>query len=328
MSMIWPKTELRIATKERKAVEDKIKPLFSDLLKSLNLDSNLSKYLKTVYIPLAAWIMDRAQYKNHPLVVGINGAQGSGKSTLARILEKIFIYGFEVNVANFSIDDIYKTRKEREWLARNVHPLLITRGVPGTHDVELGLKLLSELRRSGPKDTISIPRFNKAIDDRYPESQWPHFRGPAHLILFEGWCVGAKAQNLSELEHPINDLEIQEDLPGKWRRYVNEQLANVYAKLFAQIDLLIMIKVPGMDSIFEWRRLQEEKLAKNLTKSCPVGKLEGKSRIMDSNQLQRFIMHYERLTRYMLKEMPNRANVILSLDRQHQICNIELNPIP
>lgn len=44
-------------------------------------------------------------------------------------------------------------------------PLLITRGVPGTHDVELGISLLTDLKKH-LQQNIMIPRFDSSIDDR------------------------------------------------------------------------------------------------------------------------------------------------------------------
>ena len=80
----------------------------------------------------------------HPLVLGICGAQGSGKSTLAEALaERLERDGLACAV--LSLDDLYLTRAERERLARGVHPLLATRGPPGTHDTSLGIAVLDAL---------------------------------------------------------------------------------------------------------------------------------------------------------------------------------------
>src|SRR6185437_8649015 len=77
-----------------------------------------------------------------PLVLGLCGAQGSGKSILARSLADRFASRGR-RVAVLSLDDLYLTKAERSRLAQEVHPLLGTRGVPGTHDVALGLQILN-----------------------------------------------------------------------------------------------------------------------------------------------------------------------------------------
>jgi D-glycerate 3-kinase len=212
-----------------------------------------------------------------------------------------------------SIDDIYLKRSEREKLAREIHSLLITRGVPGTHDVRLGEQILDKLCNARPKDTTRIPRFNKAIDDQYPESEWDKFTGRPDVILFDGWFMGAVEQPEPELKKPVNELEKDEDPDAVWRSYVNEQLKTVYKPLFEQLDLLVMLKVPSFDKIYEWRALQEDKLRIR-------NQGQKKLRIMNADELKRFIAHYERLTRHILNEMPDRADMLFRVNDDHRIC--------
>jgi len=282
---------------------------------------DLHTLLKSVHVPLAAWLESARQRRGRPLVVGINGAQGAGKSTLCRLLRFILQREFGLRVAGFSIDDLYLTRAEREDLARTVHPLLATRGVPGTHDVALGLETIRALREARQGEGVAVPAFDKARDDRRPEAEWPLFEGPAEMILFEGWCVGARPQAEEELAEPVNDLERDEDADGTWRRFVNRQLAGAYAGLFAEVDLLIMLQVPGMDSVFEWRGRQERQLAEEIRISTTD---KTGLRLMDEPALRRFIMHYERLTRHMLTEMPRRADVVLMLNERHGIDGVRI----
>jgi D-glycerate 3-kinase len=250
-------------------------------------------------------------------VLGISGGQGSGKSTLTALLRVILERGLGLRVAALSIDDIYLTRAERERLAGAVHPLLITRGVPGTHDVSLGVRVIGALRRAGPGDTVPIPSFDKAADDRRPESEWPRHLGPADVIMVEGWCLGASPEEDAALRQPINQLEATEDAGGRWRRYVNDRLRGEYRDLWAQLDAIVMLEVPGMDQVFEWRGLQERKLAQaHASSGAP------ETRIMDEAGVRRFVMHYERTTRHMLVELPGRAEVVLHLNRAHQVDRI------
>ncbi|TAN47966.1 MAG: hypothetical protein EPN21_16065 [Methylococcaceae bacterium] len=291
-------------------------PLFADKLQELRIDAELpASALERVYLPLAAWLVQRKTRQT--LVVGINGGQGSGKSTLCALLQLILRQGFGLSVAGLSLDDFYKTRAERRQLADGVHPLLLTRGVPGTHDVALALSVLAALKSAQPGDSVAIPVFDKAQDDRCPPEQWRRFHGPADIVIFEGWCVAARPESAAALSRPINTLETEEDPDGRWRRYVNAQLQGEYARLFEQLDVLLMLKVPSMEHVFQWRSLQEEKLAASL-RDTP----QHATRLMDAAAIRRFIMHYERITRHMLEEMPERADVTLFVDEAHQIGRI------
>ena len=297
-------------------IADRTSASFLAATKQMMLDNNLDQALIDVYIPLAACLAKQADDYRATRIIGVNGAQGSGKSTLCKLLQIVLEEGFAKRVTTFSIDDIYLTHAERETLSEKSHPLLKTRGVPGTHDVELGLQLLTDLRGIEAGQSINIPVFDKSIDDRCPEKDFRQVTGPIDLVLFEGWCVGAKPQRDPALALPVNSLERLEDPDQVWRRYVNEQLENDYKWFFREIDFLIMLKIPGISSVMEWRSKQERKLAK----ASPGG-----HKIMDTAALQRFIMHYERLTRAMLTEMPDRADLVLKLNRNQQIDGVLIN---
>lgn len=236
-----------------------------------------------------------------PVVLGLCGAQGSGKSTLAWWLMRICT-GRGLTAAVLSLDDLYLTRAERQRLGREVHPLLATRGVPGTHDVALGLEVLAALDRGEP---TLLPRFSKAADDRLPRSDWEAAPRDCKLLLLEGWCVGARPQALGALLEPVNDLERREDPEGIWRRFANDALAGPYQQLFARIDSLILLAAPGFEVVRGWRLQQEEELRAISRPDAPG--------LMDAAAVSRFIQHYERLTRHILAEMPRRADIVVRL---------------
>ena len=198
--------------------------------------------------------------------------------------------------AVLSLDDLYLTRAERLELGRKVHPLLRTRGVPGTHDVALGLATIAALQRGEP---ARLPRFDKGRDERAPEADWPRAPADTRLLIFEGWCLGAVPQDAAALAEPVNDLERREDPRGLWRGHANRALAGAYRELFAKLDLLILLAAPGFEVVRAWRRQQELALRE-----------AGAPAAMDDAAIARFVQHYERLTRHILAEMPARADLV------------------
>ena len=272
------------------------------------LPSSFGDLVQQHFLPIAERIATWHQGK--PLVIGINGAQGTGKSTLSLILAHALLEEHGKSATVISIDDIYHTKAKRAQLAEDIHPLLATRGVPGTHDVALGAAIIQSLENGLP---TFIPSFNKAADDRRPEEQWMPVESPVDIIIFEGWCIGARPQKDSDLTTAVNDLEEEEDQDSLWRQHVNEALQSRYTELFSLIDKLIMIKAPSMECIYQWRSEQELKLQAKLSPG------DASSGIMNDKQLKHFIMHYERLTRWMLDEMPERADVLIELNTNHTI---------
>jgi len=243
-------------------------------------------------------------------VLGINGAQGSGKSTMAQTIAIICRERFDWNVTILSLDDLYLSRAARLRLAKNVHPLLATRGVPGTHDVQLGMDTIAALRAARSGQDVCLPRFDKAHDEPVSSECRETARGPIDLLIFEGWCLGALPQTESELLLPCNDLERIEDADGVWRQYVNRQLAEVYPPLFAAIDYRVFLKVPDFDAVLRWRGEQEDSLR---------AAHAGEERLMNTTQLCRFVQYFERLTRSQLVSMPAVSDVVFELDQAHRI---------
>ena len=270
--------------------------------------------------PLLAHILSLREQKGRPVIVGIHGAQGTGKSTLTLFLRELLQTHWQCPTASLSLDDLYLTRAERLALSRTVHPLLKTRGVPGTHDLALGHQVLNQLLAAGSGGATPIPAFDKAMDDRVPESGWPVFEGPVQVILLEGWCLGATPQSVDELARPVNRLEAEEDADGQWRGYVNDCLESSYHEFFDRLDTLVMLRAPSMDCVLEWRKLQEHKLAqrhKDASKECVEDGGAQSLRIMSDTEVQRFIMHYQRVTEHCLRTLPNKADVLIPVGADH-----------
>jgi len=233
-------------------------------------------------------------------VLGVSGLQGSGKSTLAA---QVVALAREAGLAaaGVSLDDFYLTAEQRAALAREVHPLLATRGPPGTHDVALGLRTFDALRAGG---TPPLPRFDKLGDDRLPEAAWTRAHEALDLLLFEGWCLAVPPEAETALQVPLNALERDEDPDGTWRRWCNAALAHDYPALWARIDRLWFLQPPGFEVVYRWRREQEQAL----------GAAEPGRPGMDDAALARFIQHYERVSRQALATLPGRADVCVLLD--------------
>lgn len=256
---------------------------------------------------IAAWT--RAEGARAPLAVGICGPQGSGKSTLAALVGRL-LAARGLSVAVLSIDDLYLPRAERARLAREVHPLLATRGVPGTHDPDLGLALIEAL---GTPGVYALPRFDKAADDRAPPGDWPRLEGPVDVVLLEGWCVGARPQPAPALARPVNALERDEDPDGAWRAFANAALAGPYARLFARLDRLVLMTAPDFAVVRAWRGEQEARLRQRL-----VAEGRDPAQAMDEAALDRFVAHYERLTRWIAQDLPGAADLVIRLDARRQ----------
>ncbi len=286
------------------------------------LPDSYADTVKKTILPLAQHLHSLRQDRAEPVIIGIHGAQGTGKSTLALFLRELLTKHYRIPTASFSLDDLYLTRAEREKLAEEVHPLFITRGVPGTHDIALGQQVVDQLKAAGPETETPIPAFDKSRDDRCPQDQWPVFRGRANVILIEGWCMGAApAASEAELTEPVNELEQSEDPEGTWRQYVNRCLKGEYGQFFNQVDSLVMLRAPSMECVLQWRTLQEHKLRERTGSAPKEGEASAEaaqpSRIMSDEEVVRFIMHYERITRASLAEMPARADCLINVGEDH-----------
>lgn len=310
---VWPATANPLNKADERELLDFLQPLFGGELALNKLPVELSAELPRLYLPLAAWL-NHQRRDDTPLLVGLNGSQGSGKSTLCNLLKWILEAAFDCHTCIISIDDLYLTKTEREQLGQQIHPLLATRGVPGTHDIPLGIELLNNLKQAREHEEIEIPRFSKADDDRFPAEDWDLVTAPVDLILFEGWCVGATPQSDEDLQQPINPLEEKEDPDGTWRRYVNNQLRGPYRALFSLLDLQLMLQIPDWQLVYYWRKRQEQQLA---AKQSGAG-------VMGEVALQRFIMHYERLTRHQLQTLPQTSDLVMELNQQQRVTAIKL----
>ena len=129
------------------------------------------------------------------------------------------------------------------------------------------------------------------------------------IIILEGWCIGASHQKINDLIEPINDLEKNHDKDSVWRTYVNNVLQDDYQKLFSLCSYLIMLKPPSFQSIYEWRHQQEDKI-------CNQSAYK-----MNKEQVINFVQYFQRLTVWMLDDLPSKSDILIEFDKNHLIKN-------
>lgn len=281
--------------------------LLAGFLREEKLPSSFTQLATTWYWPLIQSLAKSIK-SNKLAVIGISGSQGSGKSTLAALINATLRDVYKLKTISLSLDDFYLTRSERESLAHKIHPLFITRGVPGTHDISLALSVVNQLLETG---TVRIPRFDKAMDDRKPLTVWDKVEAPVDAIILEGWCLAVPPQSDAELEPPLNILEKTQDGDSGWRAHVNKALAEEYTALFQLIDYLIYLQAPGFAAVKRWRLQQEQKLASTTT--------EANHKIMATEALDYFLQHYQRLTQQSFNTLPKTADITFVLDENQTI---------
>ena len=271
---------------------------------------NKERMIKSYLIPLCFWISKKST-KKRPFFVGLAGGQGTGKTTISSLIKIILTKYFKLKVFRISIDDFYKTRKERINLSKRVHPMLLTRGVPGTHDINM---MLSFFRKTKSKKfkRLRLPTFNKAIDDRFSRKRWYDLKVRPDVIIFEGWCVGAKSEKNNTLKKNINFLEKAKDQKQIWRKYVNQQLKSKYKNLYSQLNCLIYLRAKNFSLLQKWRLKQERKL-------WLQSKTKSNLKIMSRGDVINFMQTYQRITQNMFRYMPKYASIIFNLNTNHQI---------
>ena len=272
-------------------------------LLSLNVDPEIERALIGLpegpadYRELACLLVGRWRARGDRCV-GIGGGQGAGKSTLGRLIQAAG-RSMGVRIEVLSLDDFYLPKLDREALAERVHPLLATRGPPGTHEIE---RLEATIRALEGTARVAIPEFDKGRDDRVADRL---VEAPVDVVVLEGWCVGAPVRPFDESSEPINALERVDDVKGIWRDFVDRALVD-HQRVYALLSDLVFLRVPGLDAVRRWRLQQEQE--------------RPPERRLTARDVDRFVEHYERITRRMLRG--TEAGVTVTLADDHSVAEL------
>ena len=291
---------------------------WQDFLTRQQLDANYLTQAHHWFTPLVEKLVELCQQNKIAPVMGLHGCQGAGKTTLTVYLQ-VALAQRGLRAVTISLDDFYLSRAKRQARANQVHPLLATRGVPGTHDTEVAITTLKALQRKDNRETVKIPRFDKTQDDLYPQAQWSDVEAPVDIVLFEGWCLGTLPQKEGQLLQPVNDMERDGDAQGHWRNYVNNMLKTTYRKLFSHMDYWVMLKAPSFDVVYRWRLEQEQKLFATLS-----SQQRQQRTMMQGASLRDFLQHYQRLTEHALETLAPHMDWVYHLATDRQIVSVSV----
>jgi len=263
------------------------------------------KYIKDKLVPIINYICSS---KSKKFLFG--GSQGIGKSSFINIISKTIERFYNKKILLLSLDNYYLSKKQRLLLSKKKHKLLITRGVPGTHDIEKLVKNINQFNKG--KYPITIPLFDKLTDDK---SKSIKMKTKFDILFLEGWCCGSSEIPKKILYKNINNLEKIKDPKYQWRNFYNNKLKMEYKKLFKLFDELIFLKTSSFDNVFEWR-FKQEKYNQSKNK---------KSKRMSADEIKIFIQHYEKLTKWMLKDLNKKAQIVIKFEKNHKISSVNFN---
>jgi len=268
------------------------------LKKITNQDLDI-EYIEKNYLK----ILFKLKSKNKIMIAG---SQGSGKSSLSKLI-KLYLEKFcYKSVVIISMDDFYLSKNQRTQLSKNIHPLFLTRGVPGTHDLELMNKKIKQiLNKEFP---IYLPIFDKVSDSR--KRTYKKIL-KADVVIFEGWCAGSQPVDQNYLQKNFNNLEKHKDKNFIWRNSYNKYL-NEYQKLFSQFNFFIYFQFNQWDHVLNWKYKQELELR------------DKKKDLGLKKYLREFIQYYEKVSKWMHLKVPKYCNILIKLDAHQKIKSINL----
>ena len=232
--------------------------------------------LLCLWLPFALQLATLNQQLGRPVIQGIVGGQGTGKTTLTGVLSLILAQ-LGYRTLSLSLDDLYKTYAERQQLQEQ-DPRLIWRGPPGTHDVDLGIELLDQLRQPNQSNPILVPRFDKSACGGAGDRTTSESVEGIDIILFEGWFVGVRPINPALFDAPTPP-PIQTLADQAFARDMNQGLQD-YLPLWERLDRLMLLYPTDYHLSQQWRRQAEQQMMAT-----------GKSG-MTASQIDRFVEYF------------------------------------
>ncbi|NET73994.1 MAG: glycerate kinase [Sphaerospermopsis sp. SIO1G2] len=244
--------------------------------KNLSISTlSMLQLLWDLWLPWATKMAVSRESLGRTFIQGILGVQGTGKTTMCQILSIIFEY-FNYKTLSLSLDDLYKTYSDRQALQKQ-DPRLIWRGPPGTHDINLGLSVLTQIRQG--ESSVTVPQFDKSAYAGAGDRTTPKIVTDIDIVLFEGWFVGVvpiDPQLFDSAPPPI--ITAADRL---FAREMNEQL-QTYLPLWERLDSLIVLDPQDYHYSFAWRKQAEQKMI-----------AAGKSGMNDA-QIEEFVNYFWR----------------------------------
>ena len=261
-----------------------------------------------LWLPLAMQLASLRQQLGRPLIQGILGGQGTGKTTLGAVLSLILRH-LGYRTLSLSLDDLYKTYAQRQRLQQQ-DPRLIWRGPPGTHDVELGLQLLDQLRQPNLEQPILVPRFDKSAWDGAGDRTTPEMVENIDIVLFEGWFVGVRPIDAAVFDAPM-PAPIQTSDDRSFARDMNDRLKD-YLPLWDRLDRLMLLYPVDYRLSQQWRRQAEQQMIAT-----------GKSGMTDS-QVDEFVEYFWRSLHPELFIIPltrntDWVNLVIEINPDHSV---------
>ena len=236
------------------------------------------------------WIF---QKKQNTTFLGIAGVNGSGKTTLTKFITTL-LQSEAYNVVQFSMDDLYPTKEVRLKRAETIHPSLKTRLMYDNEQVQRVFQGLKDWK--GP---VSIPQFDKAIDDRASKEKWLNISVKPDFVIAEGVFTFAK---------PITDTNLTAA-----DKFLNSQVREL-ADSYDFIDFKLTLLTDSINNIIQFRLQQEVELQK--TRGTTAG--------MSPQEVDAFIRYfYPHIERYTAPQIQDpRIDLVYTLDSNRRIIRI------
>jgi D-glycerate 3-kinase len=304
-------TAFGITTENVETLLEKRSQLFCSLLQHhCNLPQVKTglELLWKLWLPLATQLTQHYQSLNRPIIQGVLGGQGTGKTTLGKALTTILTFqGYKT--LSLSIDDLYKSYADRQYL-RQLDPRLIWRGPPGTHDVEIGLKVLDDLRQG--QTSVRVPQFDKSLHNGLGDRIEPQLVTGINIVLFEGWFVGCRPVDNSRFDQPPEPIITESD--RQFARDMNHKLKD-YLPLWECLDRLMVLNPVDYRLSKQWRQQAEQEMIKS-----------GKSGMTDA-EIEQFVDYFWKslhpeLFISPLVENPNLADIVVNINADHSVGQI------